>query len=86
MKKAIFGPSDCEDTKNFAANLPHYVSNIARRYGQNIAPEEVKTPYGVRPTSYNLEDGIDIPGVRKHRRDIRRDIRNEIGRIPVTFS
>ena len=85
MKKAIFGPSDCEDTKNFAANLPHYVSNIAGRYGQNIAPEEITTPYGVRPTSHNLEDGIAIPRITSHRREIRQEIRDKIGKINVTF-
>jgi hypothetical protein len=85
MKKAIFGPVDCEETIVFADNLPSYVSAIARRYGHNVNPEEIETPYGNQVTSSSLEEGIAIPGIATNRRDIRRAIRNEIGDFPVTF-
>jgi hypothetical protein len=85
MKKAIFGPGDCEETIVFADNLPSYVSAIARRYGHNVNPEEIETPYGNRVTSSSLEEGIAIPGVATNRRNIRRDILNEIGRMPIIF-
>jgi len=85
MKKGTFGPGDCIQTIEFAENLPLYVSGILRRYGHEIDPEEITTPYGTRISSHNLEDGIAIPGVSSHRRDIRREIRDEIGRVGVVF-
>ena len=85
MKKGTFGPSDCEQTIDFANNLPSYVAGIARRYGHDIDPEKITARYGGRLTSFNLEEGIAIPGVKGSRREIRRDIKNEIGAFEVVF-
>jgi len=85
-KKGIFGSEDCEDTILFAENLPFYVAGILRRYGYDIDPEQIRTPSGTRYSSSNLEEGIAIPGtVKGCRAAVRRDIMNEIGRIPVAF-
>lgn len=81
----MFGPGDCEETIEFANNLPYHVANIASRYGQKVSPDQITTRYGNRPSSFNLEEGIAIPGVKTNRRDIRRDILNEIGKMPVIF-
>jgi hypothetical protein len=84
-KKGVFGPEDCEDTIAFAENLPFYVADILRRHGHDIDPEQIRTPSGTRYSSSNLEEGVAIPGVMTNRRVIRRDILNEIGRMPVVF-
>lgn len=85
-KKGISGPGDCEDTIDFAENLPFYVAGILRKYGHDIDPEQIRTPSGTRYSSSNLEEGIAIPGtVKGCRTAVRRDIRNEIGRMPVVF-
>lgn len=85
-KKGVFGPSDCEETIEFANNLPFYVAGILRKYGHDIDPEQIRTPSGARYSSFNLEEGIAIPEtVKGCRTAVRRDIRNEIGRIPVVF-
>jgi hypothetical protein len=84
-KKGIFGPSDCEQTIDFAEKLPSYVVDILRRYGCDINPEEITTPDGTRISSFNLERGIVIPAILKgYRTAVRREI-DEIGKIPVTF-
>jgi hypothetical protein len=80
-------PGDCMETVHSAENLTEYVSSILDRYGFNIRPDDITTPGGTRPSSFNLEEGIAIPGsVRGCRTAIRNDIRNEIGRIPVVFA
>ena len=85
-KRGIFGSGDCEDTIVFAENLPFYVASILRKHGYDIDPEEIRTPSYTRCSSFNLEEGIAIPGtVRGCRPAIRRDIMNEIGRMPVVF-
>jgi len=85
-KKGVFGPGDCEDTIVFAENLPYLVADISGRYGNRVNPDHVTTRYGNRISSLNLEEGIAIPGVKTNKRDIRRDIFIEIGKIrPIVF-
>lgn len=86
-KKGVFGPGDCEDTILFAENLPYQLADIANRHGNNkVDPENITTKYGGRISSFNLEEGVVIPGVKNNKRDIRRDIFNEIGEIrPIIF-
>ena len=85
-KKSVFGPGDCEDTIIFAGNLPYHIADIASRYGNKVNPDHITTIYGNSPSSFNLEEGIAIPGVKTNKKDIRRDIFCEIGRIrPIVF-
>jgi len=85
-KKGVFGPGDCEDTIIFAENLPYQLADIANRYGNRVEPENITTKYGGRISSFNLEEGVAIHGVKTNKRDIRRDIFNEIGQIkPIIF-
>jgi len=84
-KKGVFGPGDCEETIEFANNLPYLVADIVRKYGYNVNPDNITTPSGVRYSASNLDEGIAIPGIKTDRRGIRRDILNEIGKMPVIF-
>lgn len=90
MGRLIMGPGkpgDCMETVHSAENLTEYVSLILGRYGFNIRSDDITTPSGTRPSSFNLEEGVVIPGsVKGCRTAIRNDIRNEIGRIPVVFA
>jgi hypothetical protein len=90
MKSLIMGPGkpgDCMETVYSAEDLPERVSNIVRRYGINVSSEDITTPNGTRPSSFNLEEGIVIPeSVSDCRAAIRSDIIREIGRIPVAFA
>jgi hypothetical protein len=87
-KKMVLGPGlpgDCPETQISAENIPYHVARIAERYNVHIDPLDVTTPDGISLGSHNLEQGLAISGVPTHRRDIRRDIKSEIGLLNVEF-
>jgi hypothetical protein len=86
MGRLIIGPAqNCYDTKVSAEDLAEHVSEILGNHGYKISAEKITTPDGERPSPRNLEYGLSIPGVPRDRRAIRREIKIEIGRIPVIF-
>lgn len=89
MEKLVFGPGkpgDCPETEISLQDAAYYISNIAHRYGQNVNPDEITTENGTRLDSFSSRKGIIyIPGVLRSRREIKADIRNELGLNNIEF-